>query len=111
MSSGAAATPGSTARGLPPAVRESTLAFVMAEVLSGVIRGSGEAMVPMVIYICGMCLFRLVWVLVVMKVFQTIQSVVWCYPASWTITALVFIIYYFKGNWLSRHHKEIAPEK
>ena len=85
--------------------------FVMAEVLSGVIRGSGEAMVPMVIYICGMCLFRLVWVLVVMKVFETIQSVVWCYPASWSLTALAFIIYYFKGNWLSRHHREIAPQK
>ena len=68
-------------------------------------------MVPMVIYICGMCLFRLVWVLVVMKVFETIQSVVWCYPASWSLTALAFIIYYFKGNWLSRHHREIAPQK
>lgn len=82
--------------------------FVIAETLSGVIRGSGESMVPMIIYVGGMCLFRLVWVLGVMQLFHNIQSVILCYPVSWSLTSLVFIIYYFKGNWLRRHHRELA---
>ena len=81
--------------------------FVIAETLSGVIRGSGESLVPMIIYICGMCAFRLIWVLVVTPIWQDIRAVIWCYPASWTFTSLAFIIYYFKGNWLRKHEEKL----
>lgn len=80
--------------------------FVVAELLSGVIRGSGESVVPMMIYICGMCAFRLIYVVLVRALYPHIFAVVLCYPVSWTLTSLAFVIYYFKGNWLKRHEQK-----
>ena len=76
--------------------------YVFIEILSGAIRGSGEALQPMLITCFGVCGLRLVWLLAVVPVWHTMEAVAMNYPISWIITALIFIIYYLRGKWLDR---------
>ena len=74
--------------------------YVCVEVLSGAIRGTGEAMRPMFLTCFGICGLRLLWILCVVPFVPGLIQVLTCYPLTWSATSLLFIIYYFKGNWL-----------
>lgn len=76
--------------------------YVCIEVMSGAIRGTGEALPPMLITSCGICLLRVLWIFIVVPQHNTLGTVVASYPISWSLTTVIFIIYYSRGNWLKR---------
>lgn len=76
--------------------------FVFIEIFSGAIRGSGEATPPMLITCVGVCGLRMLWLLIAVPLNPSMVMVAMNYPVTWAITALVFIIYYARGNWLKR---------
>ncbi len=76
--------------------------FACIEIFSGAIRGVGEALYPMLVSIFGVCLFRVVWMLFILPLHHTIGMIAICYPVSWGITSVIFLIYYLRGNWLKR---------
>lgn len=80
----------------------SYFTYVFIEIFSGAIRGAGEAMQPMLITGFGICGLRVLWFLLVVPVWHTMPVVAMNYPVTWVITALVFIVYYFRMNWLKR---------
>ena len=80
----------------------SYFTFVFIEILSGAIRGAGEALQPMLITCIGVCGLRVVWILLVVPCWHTMQMVAMNYPVSWVITAVIFVIYYLRGKWLDR---------
>lgn len=80
----------------------SYFTFVFVEILSGGIRGTGEALQPMLITLVGVCGLRVLWILIAVPFYPTMQMVAMNYPVTWTVTALVFIVYYFRMNWLKR---------
>lgn len=79
--------------------------FSFIEILSGTIRGSGEALQPMVITIFGVCGLRILWMVAVVPLNHTLTTVALNYPVTWAVTASVFIIYYLRMNWLRRSIK------
>lgn len=79
--------------------------FSFIEILSGTIRGAGEALQPMIITIFGVCGLRILWVLAVVPLNHTMKMVAANYPVTWAVTATVFIIYYLRMNWLKRSIK------
>lgn len=80
----------------------SYFVFVFTEILSGAIRGAGEALQPMLITCFGTCGLRIVWIALLVPFFHTMEMVALNYPVTWFITALVFVIYYARMNWLER---------
>lgn len=76
--------------------------LAIPEVLSGSIRGSGISVVPMIISMANMCLFRLIWLAVVMPIFNDFRVVSACYVVSWFLTASCYLIYVKKSNWMHR---------
>ena len=76
--------------------------FVFIEILSGAIRGAGEALQPMLITTFGVCGLRFVWMLCVVPFFPSMEMVAMNYPVTWLITAVVFTIYYLRMKWLDR---------
>lgn len=80
----------------------SYFTFVFIEILSGAIRGAGEALQPMLITCIGVCGLRVVWILIMVPYWHTMQMVAMNYPVSWVITAVIFVIYYLRGKWLDR---------
>lgn len=59
-------------------------------------RGLGKSVVPTVIVIMGSCVFRIIWVYTIFAYFGTIPSLYLLYIFSWSITAIVEMIYFRK---------------
>ncbi len=75
--------------------------WVVIEVLSAVLRGSGDAVRPVIITGLGICLMRAVWIATVFANVHTLFVLCLCYPISWTLTSAVMYLYYRKGSWRS----------
>ena len=76
--------------------------WVLVEVLSAVLRGAGDAVMPVAIIGIGICLFRVIWILTVFAHFGTLLSLCLSYTASWVVTSAALLIYYKKGRWATR---------
>lgn len=57
-------------------------------------RGLGKSAIPTVIVIMGSCVFRIIWVYTIFAYFGTISSLYLLYIFSWSITAIVEMIYF-----------------
>lgn len=80
--------------------------FVPVEVLAGAMRGAGSSTVPTLITGICVCGFRVLWLLTMVSRFHILQMLLLCYPISWCLATLVFIIVYRKGNWLKKQDED-----
>ena len=76
--------------------------WVVIEVLSAVLRGSGDAVRPVIITGLGICLLRAIWIATLFAKIHTLFVLCLCYPVSWVLTSLALYLYYRKGSWRSR---------
>lgn len=76
--------------------------YVLIEVLSGAMRGAGESLVPTVITCFGVCVLRVLWIALAVPMNRTIEMVAMSYPITWSVTSVLFLIYYLPGGWLKR---------
>ena len=81
--------------------------YISIEILSGTIRGAGKSFIPMIITVFGVCLLRIVWLFTAVPQNNTMRMVIASYPITWTITSIMFWIYYLSGKWLT----PLKPEK
>jgi len=75
--------------------------FIIVEIIGGGMRGAGKTIVPMVFTASGVCLLRMVWLLAVAPLNHTLGMVMFCYPLSWTVTSLMFLLYTRGGRRLT----------
>jgi len=66
------------------------------DVFSGVIRGMGVALPPMIISLIGVCVFRVGWIYTVFQIpqYHTIESIYVSYPISWCLTIIAQLVLY-----------------
>ena len=76
------------------------ITYIMIELLSGVIRGAGKSLVPMLIDVFGVCGLRLLWIFTVVPVHHTLPAVMASYPITWTVTSVALLCYYRFSHWL-----------
>jgi len=76
--------------------------FLMAlsHCVAGIMRGAGKATVPMVIMLSSWCVFRVTYITVMVRLFQNIRVVFSAYPVTWAISCTIFLIYYWKADWI-----------
>lgn len=77
--------------------------FLPMEVLGGAMRGTGYSLVPTLINILCICVFRVAWILIMVGRWHTLDMLTVCYPISWILTAMVYFVTYLRGNWLRKH--------
>ncbi|MDO4553976.1 MAG: MATE family efflux transporter [Lachnospiraceae bacterium] len=73
--------------------------YVILEVLSATLRGTGKAVAPMVITVCNICILRTIVLFVIMMFFNDIRGVAMTYPISWSTTSICMYIYYRKYSY------------
>ena len=79
------------------------ITYVCIEVFSGALRGAGESFVPMVMTLLGVCVLRVLWVKLIAPLRgDSILFMLACYPISWTLTSILFVVYYLAGTWIKR---------
>ena len=71
------------------------IVYVFIEILAGALRGIGDVIVPVIITLGGICVLRILWLAVALKVSPTISVIIFSYPVTWILTALIFIGYYY----------------
>ena len=76
--------------------------WVFIDILSNALRGAGDSLWPMIISLVGVCLLRILWIVLVVPHWNTIAGVSFSYPFTWGVTALTYLIYYLKAPWLER---------
>ena len=76
--------------------------WTFIEIFSNALRGAGDAVNPTLIILGGVCVFRILWILIAVPFWRTVLGISVCYPLSWFITAVVFAVYYFRSDWLRR---------
>ncbi len=81
------------------------ITYVPIEIMSGVMRGCGKTLIPTIITVIGICVLRALWLQIVPGDDPTLASVFLCYPASWIITSLAILIYYFFGDVIPKKKK------
>ncbi|MBE5801576.1 MAG: MATE family efflux transporter [Clostridiales bacterium] len=79
--------------------------FICIEVLSGAVRGTGDTLIPTLMTLTGVCLLRVIWISFVVPQHHELRTVLLSYPITWTITSVLFIVYYLKGGWMKRGMK------
>ncbi len=78
------------------------ITYIAIEVLSGTLRGVGDAWMPLVITGVGICAVRVLWIIVALPVRPHILTAAFSYPLTWTITSLAFVVYYYCFSRLKR---------
>lgn len=67
---------------------------IFIENYSGALRGVGDTVAPMMISIFGVCIFRIIYLAILMPVYQSLDILCIMYPVSWALTNLMYFIYY-----------------
>ncbi len=70
--------------------------FVFIEIFSSSLRGMGNVFVPMVMTCCGVCVLRILWIFFVVPHAPGMQTILYSYPISWGLTAVLFILYFYR---------------
>ncbi len=76
--------------------------YNLIEILSGAVRGCGDAVRPMLMTLFGVCVLRLIWIFAVVPLSPNIRTLILSYPITWIVTSIAFLIYYLHGGWLKR---------
>lgn len=71
------------------------------QILAGAVRGTGKTIPPMLILITAQCVFRVLWVQLVVPHFPSIETVYLLYPISWGVGAVLMALYTKKSQWLT----------
>ena len=77
--------------------------------IAGIMRGAGKATVPMFTMLACWCLFRVSYISIAVKIVNELTTVSWAYPITWTLSSIVFLIYFLKADWI--HNFDRNPQK
>ena len=70
------------------------ITFGFIEIYSCSLRGMGDAIIPMIMTMLGICGFRILWIIFVFPHSPSMETISWNYPISWIMTSTFFIFYY-----------------
>lgn len=74
--------------------------LALSHCLAGIYRGAGKTTVPMIVMLSSWCLLRITYITLIVRLIPVVNVIFWAYPLTWSVSSIVFIIYYFKGKWL-----------
>ncbi len=83
--------------------------LALAHCIAGIMRGAGKATVPMFTMLGFWCLLRVTYITVVLRFLPQIEVVFSAYPLTWGTSCIVFLLYFFKADWM--HNFERIEKK
>ncbi len=67
--------------------------------VAAICRGAGRAFVPMAVMILCWCVIRTIYIFTVMRIFGDIKFIFMAYPITWTLSSIIYAVYYFTSKW------------
>jgi putative MATE family efflux protein len=84
------------------------LFMALSHVMAGVYRGAGKSIVPMMVMFLIWCVFRVLFITIALSINRDIRILFAAYPLTWVMSAIVFVIYYFKVDWMGINKLKIT---
>jgi putative MATE family efflux protein len=75
--------------------------------IAGIMRGAGKATVPMFTMLTCWCLIRVTYISIAVKLVNELTTVSWAYPITWSLSSIIFLIYFLKADWIHNFDKDI----
>ena len=75
----------------------------LAHCSASILRGAGKAMIPMIIMLSVWCVFRILYITVMVKFIPNIIVVYTAYPVTWMISCILFIYLLKHHNWIENN--------
>jgi len=73
--------------------------------LAGILRGAGKTDIPMYVMLISWCIIRISYITIMVNLIPDIRVIYWAYPLTWSISSIIFLIYYKKTNWTTAYEK------
>lgn len=79
--------------------------------LAAIFRGAGKSTVPMAVMLVCWCIIRVSYITIIVRFIPVIHVIFWAYPLTWSLSSLIFTIYFFKSDWIHNFekHKDSEP--
>ncbi len=74
--------------------------LALSHCMAGILRGAGKTKVPMFVMLACWCLIRITYITIAVRLFPVITTVFTAYPLTWSLSSILFVIYYFKADWV-----------
>ena len=86
---------------------ESLFYFLLAfsHCISGILRGAGKSAVPMYVMLASWCALRITYITIAVRLIPVVQTIYWAYPLTWSVSSIIFLIYYLKVDWVHGFEK------
>lgn len=84
--------------------------LALSHCIAGVMRGAGKATVPMFTMLTCWCVIRVSYITVALKFVNELTAVSWAYPITWSLSSIVFLIYFFSVDWMHTFERNEAKE-
>ena len=100
-------TPGVIALGVQQGRTVALFYFLLAfsHSIAAVCRGAGKAFVPMFVMLSVWCVIRIIYIVLVTQLIGRIELIYWAYPITWSISSVIYLIYYLKSDWVHGFEK------
>ncbi len=85
--------------------------LALSHCLAAIFRGSGKSTVPMVVMLVCWCIIRITYITIAVRIVPVIQTVFWAYPLTWSLSSIIFMIYFFKADWIHNFDRQEVREK
>lgn len=72
--------------------------YSISDILGGAIRGFGESGPVTAISVCCICIFRIIWLEGVFRLYPSEEVVFLCYPISWLLCVAAVIWFYYRHS-------------
>lgn len=73
--------------------------------IAGILRGAGKATIPMLVMLLCWCAVRITYITAAVRFIPDIHVIFWAYPLTWTLSSIIFLIYFLKANWMHGFQK------
>lgn len=74
--------------------------------LAGIFRGAGKSAVPMLVMLLCWCVIRITYITIAVKFVPVIRTVFWAYPLTWSLSSIIFLIYFLKADWIHNFDRQ-----
>ena len=79
--------------------------LALSHCMAGILRGAGKTSVPMFVMLACWCLIRITYITIAVRLFPVIETIFKAYPLTWSLSSVLFVIYYFKADWIHTFDK------
>lgn len=82
--------------------------LALSHAMAAVMRGAGRSIVPMVVMLVCWCGIRVTYITLAVPRAFVLTTVSWAYPLTWSLSSIVFLIYYFTADWVHAYERRLS---